>query len=469
MSAPTATASTSTPSAEISRPSIRTTSEPAPSREGRQWKRRPWLPWAMWGLGAGVYAIAVFERNTLGVAGLAATQHFQVGPVALSMFTIVQLLVYAVMQVPVGVLADRFGPRRMLSAGLVLMSVGQLGLALTDQLTLGVVARALVGAGDAMAFISVLRLVASWFPVHRTVLMTQLTSFFGMVGNLSAVIPMGMLLRSTGWTPTFLVNAAVAAVMLLPLLVLLRDGRRRTGRTDTDVPPPSVRDQLTRAWAEPGTRLGTWTHMCTMFSGCVFGMLWGYPYLVEGEGVSPATASALLTVMVVTGAVVSQAVGVVATRWPDVRHRFAGAVVAVTAVCWAVVLGWPGPAPLPLLVVLVLVLGCGGPASMLGFDYARRANPVERSGTASGLVNLGGFSASVVATLVIGLALQVAAPLGAGAYPVAFGLQFILFGVGLFLIGRLAKRTNMPRWQVVPTAVRLTRSARRLATTRGSA
>ncbi|WP_344311077.1 MFS transporter [Fodinicola feengrottensis] len=377
-----------------------------------------------------VYAIAVFQRSSLGVAGLAAAAHFHAGPAALSLFTILQLSVYALMQVPVGLLADRVGPRRMLATGLMLMAVGQLGVALSDQLAGGIAARVLVGAGDAMSFVSLLRLISAWFPAHRCALMTQLTSLAGMVGNLASVLPMSALLHAYGWTPTFLANAGVAAVMLLPVVLLLRDrpgGRRTAGPIHT----ASVRRQLAESWAQPGTRLGTWTHMCTQFSSCVFGLLWGFPFLIKGEGLHTATAGVLLTVLVLAGAALAQVFGVVSSRWPTVRHRLALGVVVTTMFSWTIVLLWSPHVPLPVLVVHIIVLSAGGPASMLGFEHAREANPPQRAGTASGLVNIGGFSASVVAMLLIGLALQVFGGLGATAYTIAFALQFLLFAVGL--------------------------------------
>jgi sugar phosphate permease len=395
----------------------------------------------MWLLGISVYAVAVYQRSSLGVAGLAAAAHFHAGPAALSLFTIVQLLVYALMQVPVGLLADRVGPRRMLATGLVLMAVGQLGVAVTDQLPGGIAARVLVGAGDAMSFVSILRLISAWFPPYRCGLMTQLTSLAGMVGNLASVLPMSALLHSYGWTTTFIANATVAIVILVPVVFLLRDrpgGRRAVKPIHT----ASVRRQLAEAWAQPGTRLGTWTHMCTQFSSCVFGLLWGFPFLIKGEGLSTATAGVLLTLLVLAGAAFAQIFGIVSSRWPAVRHRLALGVVVTTMMSWTVVLLWSPHVPLAVLVVHIVILSAGGPASMLGFEHAREANPPQRAGTASGLVNIGGFSASVVAMLLIGLALQIFGGLGTAAYTIAFALQFLLFAVGLrqmFHYGRLAQ------------------------------
>jgi MFS family permease len=119
--------------------------------------------WWVWGLGVAAYTVAVFNRGSLGVASLQAQQRFHASAAELSMFAVLQLAVYAAMQVPVGVVLDRFGTRRLVAAGAVVMAAGQVTLALAHGVGWAVLARVLVGVGDAMTFISVLRLVPQWF------------------------------------------------------------------------------------------------------------------------------------------------------------------------------------------------------------------------------------------------------------------------------------------------------------------
>lgn len=87
--------------------------------------------------------------------------------IAVYVVAVLQLLVYATLQVPVGVAIDHVGPRRLIVAGALMMAVGQAALALAHSVPLAIAARVLVGAGDAMTFVSVLRLVSVWFPPHR--------------------------------------------------------------------------------------------------------------------------------------------------------------------------------------------------------------------------------------------------------------------------------------------------------------
>src|ERR687893_498699 len=150
--------------------------------------------WAVWSVALAAYVVAVLHRTSLGVAGLDAQERFGVGAGALASFAVLQLLVYAGLQVPVGLLLDRFGSLRLVVTGGVLMAAGQALMATTDHVGGAVAARILVGAGDAMTFISVLRLVPQWFPARRVPVVTQLTGLVGQLGQILSAVPLAALL-----------------------------------------------------------------------------------------------------------------------------------------------------------------------------------------------------------------------------------------------------------------------------------
>jgi MFS family permease len=399
--------------------------------------------------------VAVFHRSSLGVAAVEAQERFSAGASAVSLFLVLQLAVYAALQIPVGVALDRFGSRRMILAGAATMAAGQLVLALASDVPTAVAARVLVGAGDAMTFISVLRVVALWFPGRTVPLITQLTGILGQVGSIAAAYPLVALLHGTSWRATFLGAAATGLLVAVLVLVALRDAPAGT----VLAPPvglPQLWRRLADTWREPGTRIGLYTHLVTQFSGTVFALLWGYPFLVVGQGRSPATAAGLLTLLVVVGMGVGPLLGRLCARWPLRRSVLVFGILGATATIWTVVLLWPGRAPLPLLVLLVVVLGTNGPGSMIGFDYARTWNPAERMGSASGVVNVGGFVASLLTILAVGAVLDLLTPGSSTAYDLdafraAFAVQYLFWAVGLVgvLRHRRELRTRLARDGVV--------------------
>jgi MFS family permease len=418
--------------------------------------RTPSRAYAVWLVGLAAYTVAIFHRASLGVAGLEAQERFSAGASALSLFLVLQLAVYAGLQVPVGVALDRFGSRRMIVAGAVTMAVGQLVLALAGDVPTAVLARVLVGAGDAMTFISVLRMVPLWFPGRTVPVITQLTGLLGQFGQIVAAYPLVTLLHSAGWTPTFIGAAAVGVLVAVLVLVAFSDAP-----PGTVVAPPvglaQVRSNLAATWREPGTRLGLFTHLVTQFSGTVFALLWGYPFLTTGEGLSPGGAASLLSLLVVVGMVVGPLLGRLVGHWPLRRSNLVFGILGITATTWTVVLLWPGRAPLWLLVVLVLVLGTNGPGSMIGFDFARTENPVERSGSATGVVNVGGFLASLVTVLAIGFVLDAMTPGSSNDYSLdafraAFAVQYVFWAIGGIgvLVHRRQLRARFARAGIVP-------------------
>lgn len=417
---------------------------PATPAARAQPTRVPARAWLVWVVGLAAYVVAVFSRSSLGVAGVQAQERFDAGASAVSLFVVLQLVVYAGLQVPVGVVLDRIGSRRMILLGALTMSVGQLVLAVAEDVPTAVAARVLVGAGDAMTFISVLRLVALWFPGRRVPVITQLTGILGQTGQVLAAYPLVALLQTTTWTATFTGAAAVGVLVAVLVAVALHDAPEGTAPT-----PPAglaqVRQSLHETWQEPGTRIGLWTHTVTQFSGTVFMLLWGYPFLVVGQGLSPATAAGLLTLLVLVGMAFGPLLGHVIGMWPLRRSVVVLTIVAITVLTWTAVLAWPGRAPLPLLVLLVVVLGTNGPASMIGFDYARTTNPATRVGSASGVVNVGGFVASLLTMLGVGVVLDVLTP-GAStdysldAFKAAFAVQYVAWALGAFGVWRYRRR-----------------------------
>jgi MFS family permease len=136
------------------------------------------------------------------------------------------------------------------------------------------------------------------------------------------------------------------------------------------------------------------------------------------------------------------------SRHPWQRSTIVLGIVSAMALTWTVVLVLPGDAPLWLLALLVVTTGLGGPGSMIGFDLARTFTPASRLGQASGIVNVGGFTSSLLAILCIGLVLDAVTPgsstdYSAGAYRWAMCVQYVGWGVGGVMVWRYRYRARV--------------------------
>ncbi|WP_279402414.1 MFS transporter, partial [Arthrobacter sp. JCM 19049] len=211
--------------------------------------------WIVYTVALLAYLSAVAQRTSFGVAGLEATERFNASASILATFSVVQLLVYAAGQVPVGLILDKVGPRRMIVGGAILMTLGQAFLAFANNVPQGLVGRVLVGAGDAMVFVSVLRLLPMWFSGSRIPMLTQITGTVGQLGQLISLFPFHAMLIHVGWTPAFAMLAVIAFVSLLLVITFVHNGHEWRGTGEED--PLSTRARLAAAWRQPGTRLGS--------------------------------------------------------------------------------------------------------------------------------------------------------------------------------------------------------------------
>ena len=413
--------------------------------------RKSWLVYTVALL---AYISAVAQRTSFGVAGLEATERFSASASILATFSVVQLVVYSAGQIPVGLILDRVGPRAMITGGAILMTVGQAFLAFAGNVPQGLAGRVLVGAGDAMVFVSVLRLLPMWFSGARLPMLTQVTGTVGQLGQLISLFPFHAMLVKVGWTPAFAMLSVLAFCTLLLVTAFVRNG----------YPGPSIPanerlgtgQMLATAWRQAGTRLGFFTHFTTAFMVNVFLLTWGFPFLVEGQGISGAVASSLMSIFVVVAIILGPVLGALTARYPQRRSQFALGIIAFITAMWAIVLLWPGPAPLWLLIILMIAIAAGGPASAISFDFARTFNPPSLMGTATGLVNVGGFLGGFVCMYLIGLVLDLLHKWNGGngqlynlgSFKIALSVQLVFVALGV--TGMLVSRRKARRQQQDP-------------------
>jgi sugar phosphate permease len=324
------------------------------------------------------------------------------------------------------------------------MTLGQAWFAIAGSYPVGLAARALLGAGDAMIFTSLLRLIALWFRVKQAPFVTQLSGMLGQLGAIAAATPLAAALAAYGWERSFGSAAALGVILGIALFLVVKDSPYR-GQAAGAVKIRALARTLGEVWGNPGTRLGLWVHFTSQFGATVFTMLWGFPFLVRGQGLSSATAGWLLIIMTLTAMAAAPLIAAVTARLPYRRSQLVLGIVAAIIVVWAVVLAWPGRAPLWLLVLLVVVTAIGGPGSMVGFDLARTFHPAERLGRATGVINVGGFVASLLTMALIGIILDARAPGGPGDYTLedfrwAMSVQFVFWLLGAAQLVRYRRK-----------------------------
>lgn len=360
-----------------------------------------------------IYIFSVAARTSMGVAGVVALERFHIDASRLAVFTSVQVGIYALSQVPCGILLDRYGSRKVLLGGASLLGLGQVVLSLTAVYPVAIGARILIGMGDACAFISVLRLLPKWFSPKLSPLMNQITSVVGMLGQVISAIPFLALLHLYGWTCGFLSLTGGMAFACLVGVLTLRDSY--DCRSQAIYRGGSIRNNLRQVARERVVWLAFFMHFTGMFPLAVFTMLWGVPIVTLGAGISEAQAGLMLTLNTVACALVGPLHGIWSSLFPHRRFLLAIIGVSVELLMWIIILFKPVPPATMIIFGAAIILGMAAPCANIGFDTVREKIAPQLLGTASGMANMGGFLATLLAAQIYGILLDVVHQ-GNGAY-----------------------------------------------------
>ncbi|HJG57889.1 MFS transporter [Corynebacterium xerosis] len=369
----------------------------------------------VWAAAVLVYLAAITGRTSFGVAGVEALDRFGVDASRLAVFTAVQVGVYALAQIPVGLAIDRFGARRTMVIGALVMAVGQITLALTASYPIAILARVLIGAGDASAFLSAMRLLPAWFPLKVTPLFTQLTAGLGQIGQFVSAVPFLMLLHAEGWTAAFLALGSGIALVGIAAAVAIADVPKapaepgeNAGASSSHKPDDraTVREMLGIVLRHPVCWQGFFTHWVGLMHQATFTLLWGMPLMTLAMGLTPAQAGGVLVVNTVASVAAGPLMGMASARFGARRGTLTVVISVILMGMWVVFLIPGTPRGLAAIVALNIAMAALSSASGLGFDSVREAVDRRALATGTGLSNMGGFLAAMMAAQGIGLLLD---------------------------------------------------------------
>lgn len=367
----------------------------------------------VWVAAVAVYVAAIVGRTSFGVAGVEAIDRFGVDASRIAVFTSVQVGVYALAQIPTGVAIDRLGPRRMLVIGAIIMGIGQVILGLTSSYWVAIGARILIGGGDATAFLSVMRILPYWFPLHRTPMFTQVTSSIGQLGQFISAIPFMWLLGITGWTTAFVSLGAVGILIALAAAVAVADSPEQAGIYSEAKPKErpnsaalSIGQRLRFVIKSPVAWQAFFIHFSALHIALVFAMLWGVPLMTEAMGLSSATAGFMLTLNSIFLVILGPLHGRISSRLGKQRDIMAVIFGVFHLLAWVWFFATPQPRGLVAVGVMTFIIAVCCPAANYGFDQVREALDRTTVATATGLGNMGGFTAGMLGAQGFGILLD---------------------------------------------------------------
>lgn len=338
-------------------------------------------PWLAWGLGSTLFCYGFVLRVSPSVMVSDLMRDFAVGAALLGNLSAFYFYAYAGLQMPVGVLMDRFGPRRLMTAATLLCASGSLIFALSEALGMAYLGRLLIGAGAAFGWVGTLTILTQWFPPRRFAGLVGGAQMIGMAGAVFGQAPLGLLVGTMGWRATLVAMAAIGGALALALWLVVRD----RPRPSADIGPVRLTAGLALVMRNRETWLNAVFGLAMTGTMLSFGGLWAVPYLRTVYGLDRADAAATASLLFAGWGIAAPFIGWASDR---LGHRRPMMIMggALTTLTLAAVLYWPG---LPLWAAAALIAANGATASSmtLAFASAREHNLAVASGAAYGLVN----------------------------------------------------------------------------------
>lgn len=355
----------------------------------------PALAWTIWSLGAALYFIGFYQRVAPAVLANELTAVFELTAAGLGHLSAFYFYSYVAMQIPTGILADRLGPRKLLTVGTVIAAMGTAVFAFAPNATMANLGRLLIGASVGVAFVSMLKLASVWMPPRQFALASGLALAVGVLGAVFAGTPLSAAAQSYGWRPVMGFSAAATLLLAIAVWVIVRDHPSDRGfETHAAFGAGSPMSGASHILRDLGQIARARNVVLLFFAAgaasamvLTFAGLWGVPYLTTHYGLSRGAAAAQCSTMMVAWALGSIAYSAVSDRIGRRKLPFMiGLSVAMSL--WAVLIygpRWPDP----VLTALMAGIGFFGGCFIVTFAFSKESGPAQLAGTVSGIANMG--------------------------------------------------------------------------------
>lgn len=374
-------------------------------RVGRRY-HRPVMSWVVWAI-ASLFVLFQFSIQLSSGQMISGLMHsFSLNALGASVLVSTYYYVYLVLQVPAGIVMDRFCPRKVLAVGALFCAAGLWVFGSAHGVVLASLGRILTGAGAAFAFVGSLTIIAHWFPVKRFAVMVGVAETIGMVGAVFGSFLLASYVAHVGWRATMLTGAIAGVVIASLIACVVRDTPQPLLAPKSSRPRGSFRRDLIDmmrhkvAWMN-----GLYSGL--MFSVvCVFVALWGVPFFEKADSLSMLHSTLACNMVFLGVAIGSPVVGwldqrvsrrMLMTVFPLISALTLGLAIAIIHLS------------LSVLIILMLIVGVSCSVYVLPFAIAHEISSPSNRSAYMGFTNmLGMISAPIVSPLVGGIMLLAA-------------------------------------------------------------
>ncbi len=396
------------------------------------------MAWSMWGLGGVLYLVGFYQRVAPAVMTDELTTDFGLSATTLGNLSAFYFYSYVFMQIPTGVLADRLGPRWLLTLGALCTGLGTCLFSSATAVSWAELGRLLIGGGVAVAFVCMLKLADHWLAPRHYALASGAALFLGIVGAVFAGVPLRLAIDAFGWRDVMLVSAVVPLVVAALIWWLVRDDPAERGyRSHGHVSPVGAPHRSVFAGLREVLRYrNTW--ILTLLPGGIvgavltFGGLWGVPFLTAHYGLTKTSAAAMTTALLIAWAAGGPILGVWSDRIGRRKPLYACSV-GTLVLLWGALIFTPNLS-ITALAALLVIIGFLSGCMIIGFAFIKESVPREFSGTVSGVCNMGVMLGPMILQPGVGFILDRFTATVGGTAPLFHDLTAYRAGFSLMLV-----------------------------------
>ena len=356
--------------------------------------------WIIWGLAVLFYFYEYFLRVAPGVMVKELLEAFHIGAGVFGTMTAFYLYAYAPMQLPVGILMDRYGARKLLTLATLGCGVASFLFGFAMDLWVANISRFLMGLGSAFAFVGMVYITSHWFSGKVLALLVGLGNSIGMLGAVFGEGPLSLMVHTISWRPSMYLLGAIGILLGLVIFLAVRNEPASMEQHSTK---PSSNEPLLKNLKVVGSNPQTWINgvvaLCFYTATVAYGGLWAIPFLKHAHGMSNDKASFAASMIYVGWIIAGPIIGHFSDRYCN--RKIVLIFSTLLSIGLFLIINYMIPLNDVLVFVLMLLLGIGLSGQLLTYSLAIELNPIESKGTAIALTNfLVFFSGSIIQTLV---------------------------------------------------------------------